>query len=95
MAERVLACLEPTRALDMNREIAIAETKPILAAERGKRLHERPGLVPPAPSELRVVEAGQRVHQRVGVRRDMQAEMLEIIADIGDDKQILRLNDLG
>ena len=77
----------------MNREVAIAEAEPILAAERRERFHERPGLVLPAPSELRVVEASKRVHQRVGVRRDMQAEMLEIIADIGDDKQIVRRHD--
>ena len=77
----------------MNREVAIAEAEPILAAERRERLHERPGLVSPTPSELRVVEAGKRVHQCVGVRRDMQAEMLEIIADIGDDEQIVLPHD--
>ena len=88
-----LALPQPTGALDMNRQVAIAEAEPVLAAERRERLHERPGLVLPAPSELRVVEAGQRVHQRVGVRRDMQAEMLEIVADIGDDEQIVRRQD--
>ncbi len=85
-----LAPPQPTGALDMDRQVAIAEAEPILAAERGQRFHERPGLVLPAPSQLRVVEAGKRVHQGVGVRRDMQAEMLEIVADIGDDKQIVR-----
>ena len=84
-----LALPQPTGALDMNRKVAIAKAKPVLAAERGERFHERPRLVLPAPAELRIVEAGERVHQRVGVRRDMQAEMLEIIADIGDDKQIV------
>ena len=88
-----LAPPQPTRALDMNREVAIAKAEPILAAERRERFHERPGLVLPTPSQLRVVEAGERVHQRVGVRRDMQAEMLEIIADIGHDKQIVRRHD--
>ena len=84
-----LALPQPTGALDMNRQVAIAKAEPILAAERRERFHERPGLVPPTPSQLRVVEASKRVHQRVGVRRDMQAEMLEIIADIGDDEQIV------
>ncbi len=80
-----LALPQPASALQMNRQVAIAEAEPVLAAERGQRLHERPGLVLPAPTELRIVEAGERVHQRVGVGRDVQAEMLEIVADIGDD----------
>ena len=74
----------------MNREVAVAKAEPILAAERGQRFHERPRLVLPPPSQLRVVEAGKRVHQRVGVRRDMQPEMLEIVADIGHDEEIVR-----
>ena len=77
----------------MNRQVAIAEAEPIVAAERRERFHERPGLVSPTPSQLRVVEAGERVHQRVGIRRDMQAEMLEIVADIGHDEQIVRRQD--
>ena len=60
-----------------------------------QRFHERPGLVVAAPAELRVVEAGKRVHQRVDVRRDRQAEMLEIVAGIGDDEQIVRRQRCG
>src|SRR6516162_11433526 len=88
-----LAPPQPNCALDMNRQVAIAKPEPILAAERRERFHERPGLVPPTPSELRIVEARKRVHQRVDVRRDMQAEMLEIIADIGHDEQIVPRHD--
>jgi len=77
----------------MNGQVAIAKAEPIGAAERRERFHERPGLVSPTPSQLRVVEAGERVHQRVGIRRDMQAEMLEIVADIGHDEQIFRRQD--
>src|SRR3984885_5733136 len=77
----------------MNRKVAIAKAEPVLAAERRKRFHERPCFVLPAPTKLRIIEAGERVHQRVGVRRDMQTKMLKIIADIGDDEQILRLDD--
>src|SRR6516164_3896124 len=69
---------QPTCALDVNRQIAVAKAEPILAADRRERFHERPGLVLPAPSQLLVVETSKRVHQRVGVRRDMQAEMIEI-----------------
>src|ERR1700720_4998592 len=77
----------------MNRQVAIAQAEPILAAERRERFHERPSLVVSPPSELRVVEASKRVHQRVGVWRDMQAEMLEIITDVGHAKQIVRRQD--
>ena len=68
MAEEELSLPQPSGALDMNREIAIAKPEPILAAKRRESFHERPGLVAPAPSELRIVEAGERVHQHVGVR---------------------------
>src|ERR1700677_3787221 len=37
-----LALPQPTRALNMNRKVAIAKAEPVLAAERGERFHERP-----------------------------------------------------
>ena len=77
----------------MDRQIAVSKAEPIFAAERGQRFHERPRLVAPAPSQLLVVEAGERVHQRVGIGRDMQAQVLEIIADIGHDHEIVRRHD--
>ena len=51
--------------------------------------HERPGLVAPAPALLGVVEAGQHVGQRVDVGADLQAEMLEVVAGVGDDQQLV------
>ena len=71
-------------------KIAVAEAEPGLAAQRTDRLHERPGLVAPAPAGRRIVEAGQRIDQRVDIGRDGQAEMLEIVAGVGDDQQIVR-----
>ena len=77
----------------MKRQVAIAKAEPILAAERGQRFHERPGFVCRPQPSFALSRPGERVHQRVGIRRDMQAEMLEIVADIGDDKKIVRLDD--
>ena len=58
-----LAGGEPAGALDMGREIAVAEPEPGLAAERFERRHEGPGLVAPAPAGLRIVEPGEGVEQ--------------------------------
>src|SRR5205807_9601226 len=41
---------QATGALDMQREIAIAEPKPVLAAERADAVHERPSLITTAPA---------------------------------------------
>ena len=78
----------PSRTLDMGGEIAVAQRKPSLAAERRERSHERPCLVAPAPAALRVVEAGQRVHDGVEIGRDGEPKMLEIIAGIDDHHEI-------
>ena len=84
---QALAGGEPPRALDMGREIAVAEVEPGLAAEASQRLHKGPGLVAPAPAELRIVEAGEGVEQGVDIGRDREPQMLEIVAGIGDDGQ--------
>ena len=77
-----LAGAQPAGALDMGREILVAELEPGLAAERRQRLHEVPGLAGAAPAGLGIVEPGERVHDGVEVGRDVEAEMLEIIAGI-------------
>ena len=84
-----LAGAQAARALDMHREVAVAQAEPVGAAHRGDGRHERPGLVAPAPALLGVVEAGQHVGQRVDVGRDLQAEMLEIVAGVGDDQKLV------
>src|SRR5581483_11464717 len=73
----------------MQSEIAIAEPKPVLAAERADAVHERPGLVTPAPARDRIVEAREHVRQCIDVRRDAQSKMLEIVAGVGDNKQFV------
>src|SRR5437764_273559 len=49
---QALARLAATGALDMGREIAVAEAEPGLAAERFEGGHEGPRLAAPAPAEL-------------------------------------------
>src|SRR5205823_14146646 len=49
-----------------------------------------PGLATPAPSELRVVDPAESVEERVDIRRNREAEMLEIVAGVGDDGQLSR-----
>ncbi len=57
------------------------------------RFHERPGLVVPAPAEFAVGQAGQRIGDRIDIGRDRQAEMLEIVAGVDDDQQVLGRHD--
>src|SRR5439155_23936958 len=87
---QALARLAARGALDMGREIAVAEAEPGLAAERFEGGHEGPRLAAPAPAELQVVVPRQGVEQRVEIGRDRQTEMLEIIAGIGNDGQRVR-----
>ena len=42
------------------------------------------GLVPDTPAALLIQEAGERVQHGVEVRRDVEAEKLEVVADVAD-----------
>src|SRR3979490_1786069 len=77
----------------MHREIAIAEPKPVLAAERADAVHERPGLVTPAPAGGGIVDSRENIGQRVDVGRDTQSKMLEIVAGVGDHEQFVGRQD--
>src|SRR3546814_2414199 len=70
----------------MQREIAITELKPVLAAQRSHRAHEAPALGFTAPALRGIGLAGQRIEQRIDVRRDREPEMLEIVAGIDDGR---------
>jgi hypothetical protein len=54
----------------MQRQIAIAEPKPVLAAERTDAVHKRPSLITPAPAGRGIVDSRERVGQRVDIGRD-------------------------
>src|SRR5260370_18737148 len=84
---------QATGALDMQREIAIAEPKPVLAAERADALHEGPRLVTPAPAGGEIVDARESVGQRVDIGRDAQSKMFEIVAGVADHEQFVGRQD--
>src|SRR4051812_36681212 len=73
----------------MQREISIAEPKPVLAAKRADAVHERPGLVTPAPASGGIIDARQSIGQRVDIGRDAQPKMLEIVPGVGDHEQFI------
>src|SRR5258705_10211862 len=77
----------------MQRQIAIAEPKPVLAAECADAVHERPGLVAPAPAGDGIVDARESVGQRVDIWRDAKSKMLEIVAGVGDHEQFVGRQD--
>src|SRR3954452_11548910 len=52
---------QATGALDMQRQVAITEPKPVLAAERADTVHERPRLVTPAPAGGGIIDASESV----------------------------------
>ena len=78
---------QPARAFHVQRQVAVAEAEPGLAAQGLEHRHEGPGLVGPAPSGLGVVAARQRIEHGVEVGRDMQAQMLEVVAGVDHDAE--------
>ena len=77
----------------MQREIAIAEPKPVLAAERTDAVHERPRLVTPTPAGHGIVNIREDIGQRVDIGRNAQSKMLEIVAGIRDHEQFVGRQD--
>src|SRR6202165_257276 len=66
---------QATGTLNTQRELASAEPKPVLAAERADAVHERPRLVTPAPAGGGIVDARESVGERVDVGRDAQCTL--------------------
>ena len=89
-----LARAQRLRAHEMEPEIAVAEREPVLAAERADRLERVPGLAAPPPAALLVGEAGERVEDRVEIRRDVEAEHLDVVADVADHARRSRAGDV-
>ena len=79
---------------EMEPEITVAEREPVLAAERADRLERLPGLAAPPPAALLVREAGERVEDRVEIRRDVEAEHLDVVADVADHARRSRACDI-
>ena len=63
-----------------------------VAAERDRRLERVPALVRATPTPLLVGEACKRVEDAVEVRRDVEAEDLEVVADVPDHRELGRVD---
>src|ERR687897_1461534 len=70
----------------MHPEIPVAELEPRFASKIGDRLERVPGLAGSPPTSFLVVQAGERVQDRVEVGRDVEAENLEVVADVPDHR---------
>ena len=85
-----LAVAERLRAHEMEADVEVAEHEPALAAPGAGRLERLPRLAGPPPAALGVVQAGEAVEDGVEVGRDVEAEHLEVVADVADDRQLAR-----
>ena len=74
----------------MHAEVAVAQLEPIRLAETPQHLHGAPALIGHTPATLRVRQAGKRVHDGVDVGRNAEPHVLEIVARIDDDGELLR-----
>ncbi len=89
-----LAVAQLLRADEVEPEVAVAELEPRVGPEAARLPERVPGLVLATPAALLVQAAGERVEDRVEVRRDVEAEDLDVVADVADDRQLLRLDRL-
>ncbi len=85
-----LAATERVRADEVKTEVEVTEHEPPLPAPGPCGLERPPGLAGTAPAALRVVQAREGVQHRVEVGRDVEAEDLEVVADVADDRQLAR-----
>ena len=90
-----LAAPQCLGARQVQPEVPVAELEPGLRAEAGRRLARVPALAGPAPAALLVEHAGEGVEDRVEVRRDMQADDLEVVADVADNGHVRGVDRLG
>ncbi len=85
-----LALAQRLRAHEVEADVEIAEHEPALATPGAGRLERLPRLAGPSPATLGVVQAGEAVEDGVEIGRDVQAEHLEVVADVADDRQLAR-----
>jgi len=75
------------RSQDVHREVAVAQSEPVLAPQGLEDAHHRPGLVPATPTLLRVGEIRERVEHRIDIRADAKAQVREVVAGVHDERQ--------
>ena len=74
----------------MEADVEVTEHEPALAAPGAGRLERLPCLAGPPPAALRVVQAREPVEDGVEVGRNVEAEHLEVVADVADDRELAR-----
>ena len=85
---------EHARALHAPRQVAVAEVEPDIRSERPQGVHHKEGVPAQSPAAL-VDLVGQPEGDQVGVRRDVRAVDLDVVARVGDRHQALALDDVG
>src|SRR5690606_12949232 len=75
-------------ALDMDGQVAVAQCKPVCAADLLQCLHAVPGFVGSAPASLLVILARQPVQDGIKIGADGQAEMFEVVAGVDRKHQL-------
>ena len=76
------------RALHMHGEIPVTEEEPVRSPKFTHRGHETVALVLPSPALRQVGAVRKGIDQRVDVGADAQAQMVEVVAGVGDDRQV-------
>ncbi len=77
----------------MQADVAVAEAEPRLAAELAGRGERVPGLVGAPPAALLVGHARKGVEHAVEVGRDVEPEHLDVVADVADHRDVVRVDD--
>jgi 2-phospho-L-lactate/phosphoenolpyruvate guanylyltransferase len=77
-------------ANQMKAEVAVSEREPCGAAEPANHLEGVHRVVTYAPAAFLVEEPGKRVENRVQVRRDVEPERFQVVADIHDRRHRFR-----
>jgi hypothetical protein len=72
----------------VRREVLVAELEPVRPAEPGDLFQSVPGLIGDTPAGRRIGDAGERVHYGIEIGRNVQGEMLEVIAGVDDHGQL-------
>jgi hypothetical protein len=84
--------MQRLRADEVQAEVAVAEPEPTLTTEASGLLERVPCLVGPSPASLLVGPPGQGVENAVEVRRDVEAEHLDVVADVPDHRHTRRID---
>ena len=80
--------------MDMQRQVAVAEAEPCRQAELLGGAHEVPAFVAPAPAGIGVGLSGERIDQGVHVRRDVEAEVFEVVSGVDDETHLVGVEHL-